>query len=128
MHGQCLLRLLNILQLLMQHSEISSYGNRGALAPHCNVSEHAVIYVRGMQPVHLPGERERGMRKDPIAIELEDQTIRYEATSRLNFGKEQTFEWTVAAQLHGHVIQEHMTKLIGYYRQEHQDDSDRNDG
>lgn len=67
------------------------------------------------------------MCKDPIAIELEDQTIRYEPTSRLNLGRTQTFDWSIMAQLHGCVVTDHMTRLIGYYRQEQRDGLDRND-
>lgn len=108
-------------------SEINTYGGRETIPHHYNASEHAIIYVLGTEPKYLEGEKANGMRKDPIAIALDDQTIRYEPMSRVNFGRIQTFDWSIMAQLHGSVIQEHMFNLNTYYVQAQRDGLDRHD-
>jgi hypothetical protein len=77
--------------------------------------------------VYLPGERENGLRKDPIEIEPADQYIEYKPTSRINFGKIHSFEWNIKVRDNGVVVPGHMASLIGYYRQEQRDGLERTD-
>jgi hypothetical protein len=77
--------------------------------------------------VYLPGERQKGLRKDPIEVEPADWSIEYKPTSRINFGKVHSFDWTIKVRDNGVVVQGHRAALIGYYRQEQHDGLERTD-
>ncbi|CAO2654012.1 Nn.00g107450.m01.CDS01 [Neocucurbitaria sp. VM-36] len=97
---------------------ISTYQNKGTLAPRCNSSEHAVVHMVGTQPQLLPGELEKGLRKEPIQVVPADETESLHPTSRLCFGKFYPIEWNVEAKDIGFVAQHDMSKLLAYFEEE----------
>jgi hypothetical protein len=82
--------------------------------------------------MQIPGERERGMTKEPIMIEPTDVGEKMKGTSRLRCGKIYSIEWNVKVRDIGMVSAQDKTKLLEYYREEQRQgfdpDSDLNDG
>ncbi|KAF2251135.1 hypothetical protein BU26DRAFT_276633 [Trematosphaeria pertusa] len=101
---------------------ISTYSGRGTLKPGCNPREHAPIYFVGSSPVWLVGEHERGMTKDPIAVEPADSSLTMPVSSRIRFGKTYPIEWNVKVKDIGRVVPEDLRKLITYWKEEDDDD------
>ncbi|KAH7081319.1 kinase-like domain-containing protein [Paraphoma chrysanthemicola] len=97
---------------------ITTYRHQGVLTPGCAASEHAVVYLKNTQPTYLPGELEKGMRKEPIEITPCDSTETLTPTSRLRFGKHHSIEWNVKVREVGQVSAHDMSKLLDYYKEE----------
>jgi hypothetical protein len=112
-------------------SAISTYGNQGTMKYGCNASEHSIVYLAGSQPISLPGEWEKGLRKDPIEIVATDAKEIMEPASRLRFGKIYSIEWNVKVRDIGKVAGKHMSKLVKYFKEEEKcgfdDDEDLED-
>jgi len=101
------------------------------MKPGCNASEHTIVYLKPGQPYYIPGEYERGMTKDPIAIEATDPNEEMRPKSRLRFGKAVSIECNVKVRDIGMVAAEHRSKLLYYFQTEQdigfepdEDDSD----
>ncbi|KAH7378348.1 hypothetical protein BKA66DRAFT_421266 [Pyrenochaeta sp. MPI-SDFR-AT-0127] len=120
---------VNRKQYFVYACPITTYGNRGVLKPGCNASEHVMVYRNGTRPELIPGERERGMTKDPIAINIEDAQEEMHPASRLRLGKITSIEWNVKVRNIGMVIPEHRSRLMAYYRAEQNNgfDNDNDD-
>jgi hypothetical protein len=129
MHGRYPLNYLVI--MVDVRSAISTYGNQGTMKYGCRASEHSIVYLSGSQPISLPGEWEKGMRKDPIEIVATDATETMLPASRLRFGKIYSIEWNVKVRDIGQVAGKHMSKLVKYYKEEEKygfdDDEDPDD-
>jgi hypothetical protein len=68
--------------------------------------------------VWIPGERERGMTKDPIMIDPTDPLETMQPSSRLRCGKIHSIEWNVKVRDIGMVASHDKAKLLGYYKEE----------
>jgi hypothetical protein len=90
-------------------------------------SEHTIVYLKGTVPVWMPGERERGMTKEPIMIEPTDTLEIMDSSSRLRCGKIHRIEWNVQARDIGMVALPDKEKLQRYYRDEQNEGSDLED-
>ncbi|KAH8728840.1 hypothetical protein GQ44DRAFT_782720, partial [Phaeosphaeriaceae sp. PMI808] len=66
---------------------ITSYGGRGVIIPGCAPKEHTIVYLKGSQPKYTLGEWERGMTRDPIAIEPADPGEFWKPSMRVRLGK-----------------------------------------
>jgi len=93
----------------------------------CAASEHTIVHLTGSQPTYLPGEWERGMKKDPIEIEPTLASETMEPASRLRFGKIHSIEWNVKVRDIGLVSRKHMSRLMRYYKQEEENGFDNDD-
>ncbi|KAF2030974.1 hypothetical protein EK21DRAFT_25172, partial [Setomelanomma holmii] len=105
-------------QHFVEACSITTYGGRGCLKPGCYPSEHTAVYLKGCTPQYLEGERERGMDKDPVAIEATDINETMDPISRLRLGKVYSIECNVKVRDIGKVVPEDMGKLLHYHRQE----------
>lgn len=105
-------------------SPITTYSGRGTLKPGCNAAEHALVYSQGTEPSYFPGEREKGLTKDPIEIIPSNPKETINTASRLRFGRAYPVEWNVKVKEIGMVAPSHMGRLIQYYREEDVYDSD----
>jgi hypothetical protein len=112
---------------LTRSSAISTYGRQGALKRGCNASEHTIVYLKGTDPVWIPGERERGMTKEPIMIEPTEALETMQPSSRLRCGKIHSIEWNVKVRDIGMVTPRDKAKLLRYYREEQNERFDPND-
>ena len=88
------------------------------MKPGCNASEHTIVYLKPGQPYYIPGEYERGMTKDPIAIEATDPNEEMRPKSRLRLGKVVSIECNVKVRDIGMVAAEHRSKLLDYFQTE----------
>jgi hypothetical protein len=88
------------------------------LKPGCNASEHVIAYLKGSQPVYIPGEWEKGMEKFPIAVEPTDLNEPWSPTSRIRLGKIYSIECNVKVRDIGKVVKEDKFKLLRYYEDE----------
>jgi hypothetical protein len=127
MPGQIMINLPTIVVKLTKSSAISTYGGQGALKRGCKASEHTIVYLRGTQPLWMPGERERGMTKDPIMIEPTDTLETMQPSSRLRCGKIHIIEWNIKVRDIGMMASRDKTKLLHYYRDEQNEGFDPDD-
>jgi hypothetical protein len=99
-------------------SPINTYGGQG-LTKHGLSSEeirrHAVIYMTGTNPNALPQERQKGLVKQPIAVNPASHDQKLKAMSRLNFGKFYTVEHNIRAMNVGMVTKDSMPNLMLYF-------------
>ncbi|KAF2496629.1 hypothetical protein BU16DRAFT_458074, partial [Lophium mytilinum] len=97
---------------------IFTYSNRATTKPGCRPAEHAIIYYSTLQsPMHLRGET--GMTKLPIGVLPSQPESRPMSTaSRIRFSKVYPIDWGVEVKHLGQVIDEHLPRLIEYYREE----------
>ena len=72
----------------------------------------------------ISGEYEAGMTKEPIEIIPADSSVVISPYSRLRLGKTYPIEWNVKVKDIGQVHPEHVSKLLMYWRNEVDDDSD----
>jgi len=84
----------------------------------CNASEHTIVHSKGHPPQFVDGEWEKGMTKEPIAIDPADKNEAMSPTSRLRLVKTYPIRCDVKVRDIGMVIPEHKTKLMGYYQDE----------
>lgn len=106
------------LTILRNPSAITTYGGRGVLKPGCNASEHTIVHIKGQPTQYLDGEWQKGMTKDPIAIEPAERNEPMLPSSRLRLGKTYTIECNVKVRDIGMVAREDRTKLLRYYQDE----------
>ncbi|KAH7378755.1 kinase-like domain-containing protein [Pyrenochaeta sp. MPI-SDFR-AT-0127] len=97
---------------------ISTYSNRGTLAPNCISSEHAIIHLQGTEPMYLPGERERGLTKEPIVIERSDSNVSLRPESRICFSRTRRMGFDIKAKDIGIVVLEHRSMLQHHWQEE----------
>jgi hypothetical protein len=71
--------------------------------------------------VWIPGEREKGMTKEPIMIEPTDTLETMQPFSRLRCGKIHSIEWNVKVRDIGMVTSRDIAKLLRYYKEEQSD-------
>lgn len=96
---------------------ILTYGGRATLKPGCNSAEHAIAYTRGYEPNLLPGEH--GINKSPIEIvPSSDETQILDPASRIRFGRGQVIQHNVKAKEIGQVADDHISRLLSYWREE----------
>jgi hypothetical protein len=107
-----------ILPVLRNASAITTYGGRGVMKPGCKASEHTIVHMKGQSAQYLDGEWQKGMTKDPIAIEPAVQNETMPPTSRLRLGKTYTIECNVKVRDIGMVAVEARTKFLRYYQDE----------
>jgi hypothetical protein len=98
---------------------ITSYGGQGTLKRGCKASEHTIVHLKGTDPAWIPGERERGMTKEPIMIEPTDTRETMNPSSRLRCGKIHSIEWNVKVRDIGMVASPDKEKLLRYYMDQH---------
>ena len=110
-----LLRLISFETILIVIRPVSTYSRRGALKQGLNVMDHAIIHMRGERPVVLPGERERGMYKEPIEV-VPAPAQRLSETSRINFGTIHTVQYYSPVCAVGMVSDGSKAKLEQYWR------------
>jgi hypothetical protein len=113
---------------LTKSSAISTYGGQGATKRDCRASEHTIVHLKGTDPVWIPGERERGMTKEPIMIEPTDTLETMDPSCRLRCGKIHSIEWNIKVRDIGMVASQDKEKLLRYYREEQNEgfDADNN--
>jgi hypothetical protein len=106
---------------------ITSYGGKGTLKRGCNASEHAIVHLKGTDPAWIPGERERGMTKEPIMVEPTDTLETMDPSVRLRCGKIYSIEWNVKVRDIGMVASSDKEKLLRYYKEEQSQGFDTDD-
>jgi hypothetical protein len=111
-----MINLSRVVVKLTKSSAISTYGGQGATERDCEASEHTIVHLKGTDPVWIPGERARGMTKEPIMIEPTDTLEIMQPSSRLRCGKIYSIEWNVKVRDIGMVALCDRTKLLLYYR------------
>jgi hypothetical protein len=84
----------------------------------CKASEHTIMHLKGTDPAWIPGERERGMTKEPIMIVPTNAQEILPPSARLRCGKIHSIEWNVKARNIGMVASSDKEKLLRYYRDE----------
>jgi hypothetical protein len=99
-------------------SPISTYSSRGTAKPGVNPKEHAIVYMSGTSPTYLPGESPSSMR-EPIEVVPTNGKETLDRASRLRFGKTFPIEWNVKVKDIGRIAPSDMSKLIGYWKEEH---------
>ncbi|KAH5155166.1 hypothetical protein HBH69_109510 [Parastagonospora nodorum] len=97
---------------------IHTYGGRGTMKPGCNPVEHTAMYLTGTEPNITPAELERGMNKEPIEVVPVDKTQKLAPMARVRLGKIYSIETNVKVKDVGLVRDDHLTKLMDYWRYE----------
>jgi hypothetical protein len=77
--------------------------------------------------VWIPGEREKGMTKEPIMIEPTEAQETLPPLARLRCGKIHSIEWNVKVRDIGMVASPDKAKLLRYYREEQNEGFDPDD-
>ncbi len=98
---------------------IHTYGGRGVLKFGVRSREHAPLYMRGMSPELLKGEKERGLTREAIEIVMDRSTEELHSTSRLNYAKVYTIEYNVKVCSVGRVSTHSLRVLIEAYNEVH---------
>jgi hypothetical protein len=127
MPGQIMINLSRVVVKLTKSSAISTYGGQGATKRGCKASEHTIVHFKGTDPVWIPGERARGMTKEPIMIEPTDTLEIMQPFSRLRCGKIYSIEWNVKVRDIGMVASSDKEKLLRYYKEGLTEDFDLDD-
>ncbi|PVH94889.1 hypothetical protein DM02DRAFT_175430 [Periconia macrospinosa] len=96
---------------------ISTYTRRGVLKPGCDPAEHTIVYAQGSNPTYIAGELEAGMVREPLEVIPADATVVIDPYSRLRLGKTYPIEWNVKVKDIGQVHQEHLSKLLLYWKE-----------
>ncbi|KAF2867751.1 hypothetical protein BDV95DRAFT_174912 [Massariosphaeria phaeospora] len=105
--------------------EIQTYGGRGTLRKGCNAEEHSAVYMKGDQPVLMPGEV---LAKKAIEIVPATPDIgSLSRASRIRFGRGVPIQCDVKAKDIGHVREDHVPVLVSYWRREMGMDSGKQD-
>lgn len=93
------------------------------MKPGCDSGEHAVVYISGVDPkgCYLPGERQRGLDKEPIEVSPADSSSCLSKQSRIRFGKAYAIEWNVRVKDIGTVVRQDVGKLLAYYEEENRE-------
>jgi predicted secreted hydrolase len=64
------------------------------------------------------------MSKEPIMIEPAEEDATMNPASRIRFGMTYPIEWNVKVKNIGMVSREHISKLVKYWREEYDKDTD----
>jgi hypothetical protein len=99
-------------------SPINTYGGQGLTKNGLSTKEiekHTIIYMAGTNPNALPQEHQRGLVKEPIAVNPASHDQKLKAMSRLNFGKLYTVEHNIRAMNVGMVTKDSMPNLMLYF-------------
>lgn len=78
------------------------------------------MYNSGINPesCYLPGERERGLFKEPIAVDAADINSHLTRESRIRFGKIFSIEWNVRVKDFGIVTDRDLSTLLAHHHAE----------
>ena len=119
--------LLLLLDKPDSYSRIETYGGKGTLKLGCNPDEHAVVYMQPEVPTLL--QNETPLTKEPIEIVPSSPSIRpFARASRIRFGKSQPIQYNARVKDIGDVRDDHIPRLVAYYRMEHMEADCENDG
>lgn len=89
-----------------------TYNGRGVTKTGVNADDHAALVPKGQDPKLLPGE---SLKRSPIHFILEDQKLRLDPASRINFSKLHTIEYNVKVSTVGRVAPEDLSRLEKYW-------------
>jgi hypothetical protein len=89
-----------------------TYGGQGVKKRGVQAQHHAIIYT-GSKPVMFKGEKEKGLRKQPIRMEPSDPRHILDPASRLNYGSPYNIEYNVKVWFLGkiHSKSEHQLEI-----------------
>lgn len=93
---------------------ISSFSGLGANKPGVYAEDLTIIYIRGEKVEAFPGERERGMYKEPIEV-VPFQGQKLNKGSRIDFGTVHTVRHDLSVMEVGMVSTDSMAILKQYW-------------
>ncbi|ESZ94921.1 hypothetical protein SBOR_4713 [Sclerotinia borealis F-4128] len=92
---------------------IMTYGLQGTNKKGVHAKHHAIIYTD--QPTMIQGEKEKGLRKQPIKVIPDASRERLQAASRLNYAKVYTVEHNVKVWFIGKLTKESESHVVTDY-------------
>ncbi|KAJ5093543.1 hypothetical protein N7456_009404 [Penicillium angulare] len=95
---------------------ITTYSGQGVAKAGVDRSKHAIIYMRGTQPVTRTNEPR--MTKEPLEVEPAKADQKLDPMSRLNFGKVYTVEHNVKVLPVGRITEGSLAKFSTYTKAE----------
>ncbi|KAH9221413.1 hypothetical protein DL95DRAFT_519408 [Leptodontidium sp. 2 PMI_412] len=97
---------------------IFTYGGRGAMKPGIRAKDHAPMYNTGGEVAYGPGEKKRGLTREPIEVHC-DPRHKLDKMSRLNYAKTYTVEYNVKVLFIGKIAKASEGALAKNYNDVH---------
>ncbi|KAI0098742.1 P-loop containing nucleoside triphosphate hydrolase protein [Nemania sp. FL0031] len=90
---------------------IHTYDGQATTRPGLNADDHTALVLKGCRPRLVEGE---SLTREPLEMILENKSLDFEETSRVNFSKLYTVEYNVKVMKVGRIVPEHLPIINEY--------------
>lgn len=101
-------------QRLRIRSRISTHAGQATTKKGLNQTIHTIVYSGNQAPQKLAGEKK--MNKDPLKVQVVDESEKLDCLSRVNLAKTYVIEHNVKVKRVGMVPALDLKKMKGYYK------------